>query len=103
MKGRSTTDFADFTDGSGRGGPPFGFSSHRPSWPLAEPNLRLSWPRRTVQDKEAGSLCQCQGGLFRPGLAQMADPAGDSPPLRRKLVALTDAIGQAVANAKIAA
>jgi hypothetical protein len=33
----------------------------------------------------------------------MADPAGDSPPLRRKLVALTDAIGQAVANAKIAA
>jgi hypothetical protein len=61
VKGRSTTDFTDFTDGSGRGGPPFGFSSHRPSWPLAEPDLRLSWPRRTVQDKEADSLCRCQG------------------------------------------
>jgi hypothetical protein len=35
MKGRSTTDFTDFTDGSRRGEPPFGFSSHRPSWPLA--------------------------------------------------------------------
>jgi hypothetical protein len=39
----------------------FGFSSHRPSRPPANPNLRLSWPRRTVQDKEANSLCQCQG------------------------------------------
>jgi hypothetical protein len=61
VKGRSTTDFTDFTDGSRRGGPPFGFSSRRPSRPLANPNLRLSWPRRTVQDKEADSLCRCQG------------------------------------------
>jgi len=41
--------------------------------------------------------------LLRPGLAQLEDPAEDSPPLRRKLVALTNAIDQAVAEAKIAA
>ncbi len=41
--------------------------------------------------------------LLRPGLAQLADPACESPPLRRKFDALADAIDQAVAQAKIAA
>ena len=41
--------------------------------------------------------------LLRPGLAQLADPACESPPLRRKLDALTHAIDQAVAEARIAA
>ena len=41
--------------------------------------------------------------LLRPGLAQLADPDGEPPPLRRKLVALTKAIDQAVAEAKLAA
>jgi hypothetical protein len=41
--------------------------------------------------------------LLRPGLAQLADPACASPPLRRKFDALTHAIDQAVAEARIAA
>jgi hypothetical protein len=41
--------------------------------------------------------------LLRPGLAQLEDPHCDSPPLRRKLLQLTAAIDQAVAQAKIAA
>ena len=41
--------------------------------------------------------------LLRPGLAQLVDPHCESPPLRRKLVALTKAIDQAVAEAKLAA
>jgi len=41
--------------------------------------------------------------LLRPGLAQLADPACESPPLRRKFLALANAIDQAVAQAKIAA
>ena len=41
--------------------------------------------------------------LLRPGLAELSDPAGEPPPLRSKLAALTQAIDQAVAEAKIAA
>jgi hypothetical protein len=41
--------------------------------------------------------------LLRPGLAQLADPACESSPLRRKFDALANAIDQAVAQAKIAA
>jgi len=41
--------------------------------------------------------------LLRPGLAQLADPACESPPLRRKFDALASAIDQAVAEANIAA
>jgi hypothetical protein len=41
--------------------------------------------------------------LLRPGLAQLADPDCDSPPLRRKFDALAKAIDQAVGQAKIAA
>jgi DNA-binding IclR family transcriptional regulator len=41
--------------------------------------------------------------LLRPGLAQLADPDCESPPLRRKFDALAKAIDQAVAQAKIAA
>jgi hypothetical protein len=41
--------------------------------------------------------------LLRPGLAQMSDPVGEPPPLRRKLLALTKAIDQAVDQARIAA
>jgi len=41
--------------------------------------------------------------LLRPGLAQLADPACESPPLRRKFDALASAIDRAVAEAKVAA
>jgi hypothetical protein len=41
--------------------------------------------------------------LLRPGLAQLADPACDSPSLRCKFLALANAIDQTVAQAKIAA
>ena len=41
--------------------------------------------------------------LLRPGLAQLTDPACESPPLRRKWIQLNRAIDHAVAEAKIAA